>query len=104
MTRDPVHPQNGEILDDDAEVSLWELCQVSEMSAEFVLRLVDEGIIDPVGEDRRSWRFKSICIRRVRRVKRLRQDLGVNLAGAALALELLEEIDSLRRRLRNFEN
>ena len=30
---------------------------------------------------------------------RLQRDLGLNLAGAALALELLEEIDALRARL-----
>ena len=32
-----------------------------------------------------------ISVRRVRRAQRLEQDLGVNVAGAALALELLEE-------------
>jgi len=31
---------------------------------------------------------------------RLQQDLGVNLAGAALALQLLEEAETLRARLR----
>ena len=34
------------------------------------------------------------------RVIRLQHDLRVNLAGAALALDLLDEIDQLRARLR----
>jgi chaperone modulatory protein CbpM len=33
----------------------------------------------------------------VQRVLRLQHDFGVNLAGAALALDLLEEIERLRR-------
>jgi chaperone modulatory protein CbpM len=35
--------------------------------------------------------------RRVRTVVRLQRDLGVNLPGAALALELLDRIDELQR-------
>jgi chaperone modulatory protein CbpM len=38
-------------------------------------------------------------VRRVRTVVRLQRDLGVNLPGAALALELLERIEELQRRL-----
>lgn len=34
---------------------------------------------------------------------RLQEDLGVNLAGAALALQLLEELETLRSRLRVLE-
>jgi chaperone modulatory protein CbpM len=30
---------------------------------------------------------------------RLQRDLGVNLAGAALAIDLLDQLDELRRRL-----
>jgi chaperone modulatory protein CbpM len=34
----------------------------------------------------------------------LRRDLGVNWAGAALALDLLDELQELRARLRRFED
>jgi chaperone modulatory protein CbpM len=36
----------------------------------------------------------------VQRVVRLQRDFGVNLPGAALALELLEEVERLRRNVR----
>jgi chaperone modulatory protein CbpM len=34
---------------------------------------------------------------------RLKRDLGVNIAGAALAIDLLEELEELRARLQRFE-
>jgi chaperone modulatory protein CbpM len=37
-------------------------------------------------------------VQRVQTAIRLQQDLGVNLAGAALALDLLEELQELRCR------
>jgi chaperone modulatory protein CbpM len=39
----------------------------------------------------------------VRIVQRLESDLGLNLAGAALALELLEEVEDLRHRIAALE-
>ena len=49
-----------------------------------------------MGEDQTHWHFPGYCLRRVRIVQRLESDLGLNLAGAALALELLEEVEDLR--------
>lgn len=46
---------------------------------------------------------RGISVRRVRCAQRLEQDLGVNIAGAALALELLEELERLRARLHRLE-
>jgi len=49
--------------------------------------------------ERSHWCFNGISIRRVQTAKRLQHDLGINLAGVALAIELLDEIESLRTRL-----
>ena len=46
-----------------------------------------------------SWRFTGVHMRRVRIACHLQSDLGVNLAGVALALQLLDEIEELRERL-----
>ncbi|HFE37000.1 MAG TPA: MerR family transcriptional regulator [Gammaproteobacteria bacterium] len=94
----------GEVLEEDVELSLAELCRVCQLSAEQVFELVEQGLIEPLGRTPEGcWRFCGISVRRVRCAQRLRQDLGVNVAGAALALELLEELDYLRTRLRRFE-
>jgi chaperone modulatory protein CbpM len=65
-----------------------------------VYELVEEGIIDPLGREPSGWRFRWTSVRRVRCALRLEHDLGVNLAGAALALDLLEELTRLRAQLR----
>ncbi len=91
-------PLSGELLD-DTELTLAELCRTCRLSAEQVLELVEEGIVQPRGRQVEQWRFHGTCVRRIRCAVTLRRDLGVNWAGAGLALELLEEIDTLRRRL-----
>ena len=58
--------------------------------------MVDEGFIEPIGVERSHWCFSGISVRRVQKAKRLQRDLGINLAGAALAIELIEEIEQLR--------
>jgi chaperone modulatory protein CbpM len=91
------------VLDDDYHVTLGDLCRICGITAEQVLALVDEGVIEPAGQQPGHWRFHAVSIRRVRCVYRLNRDLGINLAGAALAVELLEEIEHLRARLQLLE-
>lgn len=86
-------------MDEGTELTLVQLSQACGQPAEWILELVEEGIIEPIGRDRAHWRFRARSLRRVQVVQRLERDLGVNLAGAALALELLEEVEQLRKRL-----
>ena len=94
---------SGEVLEDEVELTFAELCRACQLSAEQVFELVEQGLIEPHGSEPRFWYFHGISVRRVRCAQRLKQDLGVNIAGAALALELLEELGELRTRLRRFE-
>ncbi|WP_406827531.1 chaperone modulator CbpM [Microbulbifer sp. ARAS458-1] len=92
----------AEVLDEHSILTLRELCRACNLSAEQVLAMVEQGVID-AQEEGTGLRFSGICVRRVRRVYRLERDLGVNHAGAALALELLDEIEQLRARVRRLE-
>ena len=47
-----------------------------------------------------EWRFTGDALRRARLALRLERDLELNLAGVALAIELIEEISQLRRELK----
>jgi chaperone modulatory protein CbpM len=85
------------LLDESVEFSLAELCAVCSLGEEVVVEIVAEGIVTPSGNERGEWRFSGIALTRVQRVIRLQQEFGVNLPGAALALDLFEEIERLRR-------
>lgn len=100
MDNEMLQQLSGRIVEEELALSLGELCRVCRVPAERILELVDEGVAEPCGRDPRSWRFDGTGLRRVRLALRLERDLGVNVAGAALALELLEELARLRARLR----
>ena len=89
----------GIVVEETTEFTLGELSRACGKPAEWILALVEEGVIEPVGTDQTRWHFRGHCLRRVRIVQRLQSDLGLNLAGAALALELLEEVEALRSRI-----
>ena len=84
-------------IDDSVEFSLTEVCAACRVSEELVVEIVAEGIVEPSGPDRAQWRFTGVALTRVQRALRLQHDFGINLAGAALALDLLEELERLRR-------
>ena len=87
---------SGILIDEDFQCSLRELCTACGIHAELVIEMITEGIVDPPGASPRDWRFSGPAIKRVQMALRLQRDLGVNLAGAALALDLLEELEQTR--------
>ena len=86
-----------EILDDDLRLTLRELSVQGGTHAEFVMELVEYGVLRPEGRQPREWRFPGSDLVLLKRALRLRQDFDLNLSGLALTLELLEEIRGLRR-------
>ena len=91
------------ILEEQMQLSLADLSRACAVHAERILELVEEGLLEPVGNSPRIWRFTGTHLRRARVALRLQEDLGINLAGAALALQLLDEIDELQARLRRLD-
>jgi chaperone modulatory protein CbpM len=90
----------GQLIDNGTEITLIQLCRSCAVESELVERLVAEGILEPTRQEGTMLYFPQSSMKRTQVVVRLRSDLGVNLAGAALALELLDRIEELRARLR----
>lgn len=84
-----------------SELSLADLSRCCSCSAEWVIELVGEGVIEPVGgATPAAWVFDETAAPRAAAAWRLARDLSINAPGAALALQLLDEIRALRLQLR----
>jgi len=100
MDRENGLPQlSGITLAEQTELTLADVCRACAVQVDRIIELVAEGVLAPVGDGPPRWRFTYTHMRHARVALRLQRDLGVNLAGAALALQLLEEVEALRARL-----
>lgn len=87
----------AEILDEQFSLTLRELCQHTDISAEFIMDLVAHGLLNPDGFAYSAWRFTAIDYAKIVKAKRLKQDFELNTQALALVMELLEELETLRR-------
>lgn len=89
-----------EIVEEETHLTLVELCRACDVSSQAVAELVSQGVLDPAsGSSPQDWLFAGGDLSRARRALRLIRELGVNPAGAAVALELIEQIERLQARL-----
>ena len=103
MNQEKLKIVSGYILEEESALTLAELCWTCQAPAETMIRLIDHGVITPFeGSTSRQWRFHRSSLIRADKALRLKRDLGINLAGTALALELLDEIDQLRTQMNQF--
>jgi len=92
----------GQLIEEETVITLQELCHNCKLKTEEIIIMVEEGILDPQGQRQEpaaaaEWHFHISSVKRVRTVVHLQRDLGVNLPGAALALELLDRIADLQK-------
>jgi chaperone modulatory protein CbpM len=87
------------LLDEDG-LSLDEFSRACAVEAEWVTARVREGLLPSAGTSPQGWRFTSVHVRRARAMRRLERDFDAAPELAALFADLVEEIEALRRRLR----
>lgn len=90
-------------IEQNPEFTLEELCRACGILPEKIIEMMEYGVIEPRGYDMENWRFEAQHLRRVRTILHLQRDLEINLAGAALVLDLMDERNKLRERLEFFE-
>jgi chaperone modulatory protein CbpM len=89
----------GSILDDSVELTLQDLSRMCSVDENHIVEFVEEGVLTAI-RMAPQWHFSGGALRRARLAVRLQRDLELNLAGVALALDLIEELEQLRRELR----
>ena len=92
-----------EVVDDADRYGLGEFCALCAVTAESVSELVEAGVLAPSGRHPHEWQFTLQAMVRLRRARRLQRDFDLNLGGIALSLDLLEELEATRERVRALE-
>ncbi len=87
---------SGTVIGEQTVFTLHELCSACGVHAELVIEMVEEGVLEPRGRAPSEWHFTGRAVIRAQKALNLARDLNVNWPGAALALDLLEEIEQLR--------
>jgi chaperone modulatory protein CbpM len=91
---------DARVVDDDMHFTLDELARACATDAARLMALADAGLVEPIGSGPADWRFGGQALGRARTALRLARDFELSADAAALVVELLDEIDRLRSRLR----
>lgn len=97
MTQSTLGPLSGEIVEETTVLSIHEVSRICTVETSRIVELIDEGILAAQQSESGEWLLRGEALRRARIALRLQRDLEINLAGVALVLELLAEIEQLRR-------
>jgi chaperone modulatory protein CbpM len=89
----------GTLIDESTQLSIKDLSRMCAVEERHIVEFVEEGVLKVV-EVSSEWHFTGDALRRARLAVRLERDLELNLAGVALAVELIEELEQLRRELK----
>ena len=97
------NPLEACVLGEGDWIAVDELCRTYQLDLTMVVELAELGMVSPRGPAPDEWQVPATAMTRLRVAGRLMRDLGVNVSGAALAIELLDVQRELERRLRRLE-
>ena len=66
---------------------------------EAFVQMLEYGLFSPLRVETDVVYLDLMALQKIQTAQRLQRDLGVNLAGAALALDLMEQLEELRKEL-----
>ena len=88
-------------LDEQHQLLLEELCELSGLSEAELRELVDCGVLAPADPDAQRWTFSADRLLVARSARRLRKDFELDPHGVALVVTLLERVRDLEAELRD---
>ena len=90
----------GEVLSEEHKLTLNDICESCGLSESKVRTYIEESVVEVQGDDVKLWRFSEVSVVKIVKAHRLEQDLRLNPAGAALALDLMLQIEELKNQLK----
>lgn len=90
-----------EIIDEKMALDLERFAETCGQSTEWVLKLIDYDILQ-VQVDPQSYQFIGEDVARARRAYRLQRDFDASLSAVAVMLDLIDEVQQLRKQLKHF--
>jgi chaperone modulatory protein CbpM len=90
----------GILIEETTTFTFNEVCQNYHIPKELLMDLMEYGIFNNQTTQIEQVTFDQNALRKMEIGFRLHKDLDINIAGVALALDLLEELDNMRNELR----
>lgn len=98
MAAEPLEIVTGVVVDEVTEMTIDDVARFCAVRREKIVELVSEGIVPAGGSAPEDWRFGGSVLARAGKAIRLEVDLEINISAVALILDLLDEIEELRRK------
>jgi chaperone modulatory protein CbpM len=99
----PVNVLDARLLGENDWIAVTDVCQLCLIDMTTIVEFVELGVVVSRGPSPAEWSVPAASLPRLRVAGRLMRDLGVNVTGAALAVELLEARGDLERQVRRLE-
>ena len=90
-----------EIIDEQLALDLEHFAEACGQSTDWVLKLSDYDILQ-ISVDPQNYQFIGEDVSRARRAYRLQRDFDASLSAVAVMLDLIDEVQQLRKQLKHF--
>lgn len=89
----------GVLMDENTTISFVEVCQKCNISEDMLLDMIEHGLFPSSPTRYKTTYVDQRTFNRIQSACRLQQDLGINLPGVVLVMELLDELEQAREEL-----
>ncbi len=89
----------GVLMDEHTSITFMDICEKCNISEETLFEMVEYGLCNPQAAPVQYAHFDEKTLSRIQSACRLQHDLGINLPGVVLILELLDELEKTREEL-----
>jgi len=103
MSKSNLRVLSGQLIESDNLLTLEELSRAVHTDVETLTLMVEYELIHPKGQLPDTWVFDAVCLKRARKACRLQKDLELNFSGVGVILDLLDEVELLKKKMNRLE-